>query len=152
MRQLRRPDRPRKERGSITPLIIGFGISLILLTAVVFDASQVWIYQRGLHALADGASLEAANALDADSVYSGDGIGDSIRLDEQAAHDRVQAYIAQVQPERANCLNVDVTDDGEQVTVSCDGTAKLPIISSALGAVGDVGVQSQATAETFTSN
>jgi Putative Flp pilus-assembly TadE/G-like len=136
------------ERGSIAPLIIGFGVSLILLTVVVFDASQVWIYQRGLHSIADGASLEAANALDAESVYGGGGIGDSLELDEAEANARVDAYTANMD---VSC-DAAVSGDGHQVTVACDGVATLPILSSWLGAMGEVGVESQATAETFTSD
>lgn len=139
--------RSAAERGSITPLIIGFGVTLILMTVVVFDASQVWIYQRGLHAIADGASLEAANALDADAVYSGGISGDRIELDEQEANVLVDQYTAGMDLE----CEAAVSADGHQVTVVCDGVAELPIISSWLGATGDVGVQSQATAETFAS-
>ena len=50
------PSRPRDERGSMTPLIIGFTVVVALVVAVVVDASAAYLRRQGLNATADAAA------------------------------------------------------------------------------------------------
>jgi Flp pilus assembly protein TadG len=135
----RRPD----ERGQLLPLIIGFGIIIMLLCAVVFDAAQVFTYRRGLSAIADGAALAATNGIDKAAIYSG-GIADRVELSEQLAQEEVDRYTAGYQS--LNCLS----DVGTaEVTVSCTGSVRLPIVNAISGGQGRITINVQATAETF---
>src|SRR5690606_13185683 len=83
----------RDERGQMLPMIIGFGIIVILLCAVVFDASQAFVYRRGLHAIADGAALAATNGIDKSAIYEG-GLGDKVILSRELAQQEVDRYLA----------------------------------------------------------
>lgn len=53
--------RRRGERGSVTPMIIGFAGFLLVLIAVVIDASAAYLQRQGLNTLADGAALHGAD-------------------------------------------------------------------------------------------
>ena len=53
--------RPRDDRGSITPLIVGFALIVALLVAVVVDASAAYLRRQGLaRAIVDALELRAA--------------------------------------------------------------------------------------------
>ena len=54
--------RPRDERGSVTPLVIGFAVVLALGIALVTDATAAYLHRSGLSTLADGAALSGADA------------------------------------------------------------------------------------------
>lgn len=60
----------RDEAGSITPMIIGFAAVLLVLVAVVVDASAAYLQRQGLTTLADGAALQGAD-LGSVGVYAG---------------------------------------------------------------------------------
>lgn len=138
--------RTADERGQMTVLIIGFGVVIILLMVVVFDASQVFIYRRGLAAIADGAALAATNGIDDEAIYTGGVIGNKVVLSEELARAEVQAYMRNVADDSINC---DVTGiNAAEVTVDCEGTAHLPIVNAISGA-GDLTVYAEASAETF---
>lgn len=79
----------RDESGSITPMIIGFAAILLVLVAVVVDASAAYLQRQGLDTLADGAALQGAD-LGSVGVYA-DGIPDE-RLLQSAP--KVHAAVA----------------------------------------------------------
>ena len=56
-----RAETRRSERGSVTPMIIGFAAFLLVLIAVVIDASAAYLQRQGLTTLADGAALQGAD-------------------------------------------------------------------------------------------
>lgn len=153
---LKRIRRGGRERGTISPLIIAFGTTIIMLLVVVTDAAQLWVYQRGLHSLADGASLEAANALDKTSIYE-NGVDDEIELSQALAQQSVNDYVAiaasddAASSEGVQCTAA-VNVAGTQVTVTCNGNAKLPIIGFVTNGRTEVPVESDATAQTFATN
>lgn len=137
----RRPD----ERGQMTPLIIGFGVILILLMVVVFDASQVFIYRRGLAAIADGAALAATNGIDDEAIYTG-GVEDKVVLSQELAQVEVNNYMAHVADASITCVVAGI--DVSEATVNCQGTAHLPIVNTISGQ-GALTVYATASAETF---
>ncbi|GAB3401571.1 hypothetical protein GCM10027569_06790 [Flindersiella endophytica] len=137
-------------------MIIAFGTTIIMLLVVVTDAAQLWVYQRGLHSLADGASLEAANALDKTKIYQS-GVGNEIELSQELAQQSVNDYISIAKSDNAassegiQCAAA-VNGAGTQVTVTCNGNAKLPIIGFVTNGRTEVPVESDATAQTFATN
>jgi Flp pilus assembly protein TadG len=140
--------RDTSERGSITPLVIGFGTVILLLIVVVIDASKAFLYQRALHAVADGAALAATNGIDTSAIYEGGIVDNRVILSRALAQEKVSEYMAGVQGmPGATCVVSDV--QANQVTVDCAGTVKLPIASAALGGIGSVDVNAQASADTF---
>ncbi len=50
------------ERGSVTPLLLGFALLLLVGIAMVVDSSAVYIQRQGLGNVADGAAIQGADA------------------------------------------------------------------------------------------
>ena len=59
----------RRERGSITPLVVGLAVVVALLVAAVVDASAAYLQRQGLDAVADAAALAATDGIEGDQVY-----------------------------------------------------------------------------------
>jgi uncharacterized membrane protein len=152
---LKRIRRSGRERGTISPLIIAFGATIIMLLVVVTDAAQLWVYQRGLHSLADGASLEAANAIDKSAIYTG-GVDETIELSQELAQQAVNEYVSiAASGDAASSEGVQCTAaviGTTQVRVTCNGNAKLPIVGYVTNGRSEVPVESNATAQTFRSD
>jgi uncharacterized membrane protein len=85
-------DEPRNERGSITPLIIGFALLVGVLVAVVVDASAAYLRRQGLNSVADAAALAATDGLQGDRVYT-HGLDDLAEIDAAAARRYVEEYL-----------------------------------------------------------
>lgn len=83
----------RDERGSVTPLIIGFAVVVAMLVAVVVDASAAFLRRQGLNAAADAAALAATDGLQGESVYT-HGLGERVRIDPAAARHHVAVHLA----------------------------------------------------------
>jgi uncharacterized membrane protein len=83
----------RDERGTVTVLIIGLAVVLLMMTAVVTDASAAYLQSQGLDTLADGAALTGADAgASGDETYAG-GLGPDLRLDAGLARAAVLTYL-----------------------------------------------------------
>lgn len=80
------------ERGSITPLIIGFAVVIAMLVAVVVDSSAAFLRRQDLDSVADAAALAATDGVQGDAVYTR-GLGDTAQIDAAAARHYVAAYI-----------------------------------------------------------
>ena len=85
--------RPGDERGSVTPLIIGFAVVVALLVAVVVDASAAHLRRQGLNSAADAAALAATDGIQGEEVYTR-GLGRRAEIDPAAARRHVAAYFA----------------------------------------------------------
>jgi hypothetical protein len=83
----------RDERGSITPLVIGFAFLVAVLVAVVVDASAAYLRRQGLNSVADAAALAATDGLQGDAVYT-HGLGERAEIDAAAARRYVEDYLA----------------------------------------------------------
>jgi hypothetical protein len=81
------------ERGSVTPLIIGFTVVIALLVAVVVDASAAYLRRQGLNSAADAAALAATDGIQGEQVYT-HGLGKRADIDPQSARRYVDAYFA----------------------------------------------------------
>lgn len=74
------------ERGQTTPLIVGLAVVVMMLIAVVVDASAAYLQRQGLASVADGAALAGADAgsRNEPDLYA-DGLADRPRLDQRRA-------------------------------------------------------------------
>jgi len=82
----------RDQRGSITPLIIGFALVVAVLVAVVVDASAAYLRRQGLNSVADAAALAATDGLQGDAVYTR-GLGDRAEIDPATARRYIEEYL-----------------------------------------------------------
>jgi uncharacterized membrane protein len=123
--------RARRQRGAISPMIIGFALILGLLVTVVVAASRVFLFQRELSAMADGAALSAADGIDTGAIYAGNG---QVRLDQGAATNLANTYLsgsgaASRFPGLATRVAV-VAPTRVQVRLSA--TCSIPLVSSVI--------------------
>ena len=122
-----RPD--RDERGSITPLVVGFAVVLALGIALVTDATAAYLHRSGLSTLADGAALSGADAgATGRSTYTEGVPTTELRVDEAAARAGVAAYLRQTRAlEEYPGLRWDVRVDPVTSSVHVRLTAPLDL-------------------------
>jgi hypothetical protein len=122
-----RADRPRGDRGSVTPLVIGFALILATLMGVVVDASSAYLRRQSLDALADAAALSATDGLQGDRVYT-QGLRRLARIDPRAAEGYVEDYLARSGAHRKYPgLRVRVTTRDNVVIVRVRAPLRLPL-------------------------
>ena len=119
----------RDQRGQSTVLIIGFAAVLLLLVAVVVDATAAYLKRQDLDTLADGAALAGADAgAQGRDVYAG-GVGaEPLQLTVGVARSGVHAYLASVDAYRTNPgLRVSVSIRDDRVVVRLSAPVDLPL-------------------------
>jgi len=123
----------RTERGSITPLIIGFAVVLAMLVAVVVDASAAFLRRQELESIADAAALAATDGIEGDAVYT-HGLGRRGRIDSSAARVHVAEYFRTSGADlRFPGLSYDVTTSTNTVVIRVSATMDLPLHQPGLG-------------------
>lgn len=138
----------RSERGTMIPMYVVFlGIILAMLT-VVIDSTQVFIYQRRLHSVADGASLAGADGIDDASIYEDGLTGNEVKLLESAVDAKIAAYMAAANQAGMTCQRSGFT--GTEITVTCNGNVELPIANWVVANREGVPVTASASARAFT--
>lgn len=131
----------KDERGSVTPLIIGFALIIATLVAVVTDASAAYLRRQNLNTLADSAALAATDGLQGEAVYT-HGLGERGDIDPVAADRYVHDYLARSGAQRAyRGLRVMVTTHNDIVTVRLRAPLDLPLH------VPGIGLQTNVTGE-----
>jgi hypothetical protein len=127
------------ERGSVTPLIIGLAAVLVLLVAVVVDASAAFLRRQQLDSLADAAALAATDGVQGEAVYT-HGLGRRAAIDPDAARRYVADYLA-ASGARAHFpgLVCEVRTTADTVVVRLSAPMQLPLH------VGDVGTTTTVT-------
>ncbi|WP_340540435.1 pilus assembly protein TadG-related protein [Nocardioides sp. GXZ039] len=117
------------ERGSISPLIVGFAVILLLGVAMVVDVSQAFLQRQSLATLAEGAALRAADlAAEGEEVYSGGFGTDPLQLTPGRARAAVRGYLADVGAYSEHPgLRYSVTVSGDRVEVSITARVELPL-------------------------
>ncbi len=119
----------RRERGSVTPLIVGFATVILMLIAVVVDASAAYLERQSLASLAEGAALQGADlGAEGREVYT-QGLGEGpLQVTPAVARAAVAAYLARVGAYREHPgLDYVVTVDGARVTVRLTTRVELPL-------------------------
>ena len=114
------------ERGSTTPLIVGFFVLLAVMVAVVTDASAAYLQRSGLDSVADGAALAATQGVG--GLYE-HGLDDGTApFDEPSARSRVADYLARVAArERFPGLEHAIEVRGDRVVVHVRAPLDLPL-------------------------
>lgn len=84
----------RDECGTTIPLLIGLAVFLVLLVAVVTDATSAFVHRQGLDSLADGAALQGADVGSAAAAaYLGADDAARLRQTESEARRAVDTYL-----------------------------------------------------------
>jgi hypothetical protein len=123
----------RDERGSITPLVVGFALLVAVLVAVVVDASAAYLRRQGLNSVADAAALAATDGLQGDGVYT-HGLGERAEIDAVAARRHVEDYLrASGATGRYPGLVYSVTATRDTVVVRLSAPLRLPLRVPGIG-------------------
>lgn len=121
--------RARGDDGQLLLLILVYSVIAGLLVTVVVNLSKAYLYRRSLVAAVDGAALTAANQPDLDRVYSG--AGPVLPLSEAGARSAVRQYVrdADLAGRFDGFQVVDVSTDGQTVTVSLRAVVRMPFVN-----------------------
>jgi hypothetical protein len=136
--------RRESERGQASVLIIGFAGVIVMVIAVVVDASAAYLQRQGLDSLADGAALHGADlGATGAEVYGGGVPAHTLGLTDGQARAAVAAYLQQTGAHaRYPGLTYAVRVDGERVLVRLTAPLDLPLTvpgghdSAVVGATG----------------
>jgi Putative Flp pilus-assembly TadE/G-like len=111
-------------------MVIGFAVVLLMMAAVLTDASAAYLRRQSLDTLADGAALTAADAgASGDEAY-GAGLDADLHLDAELARAAVFGYLHRVGAfTRYPGLTASVVVDPsrQRVTVAVRAPLDLPL-------------------------
>jgi uncharacterized membrane protein len=143
-----RPRRRWDDRGTVTLLIIGLAIVLLMMTAVVTDASAAYLQRQGLDTVADGAALTAADAgASGDEAY-GSGLDADLHLDADIARAAVVSYLHDVGAYTRYpglTARVSVDSSAQRVVVEVHAPIHLPLHVPGSPEEAGIGATSAAT-------
>jgi hypothetical protein len=114
----------RSDEGSVLLFVLGLAGLLLVLVAVVVDASVVFLAKRSAASAADGAAVSAAQALDLETLHTS-GLGEQVPLDPGLASERVAAYEDLVRREQPG-LRLSVRLEGRTAVVIATRPIALP--------------------------
>ena len=114
------------DEGQLLLLVLVYTVIAGLLVTVVVNLSKAYLYRRSLVAAADGAAIAAANVPDLPRVYT-EGEGAAV-LPLAPSRAVVEQYAADARlGQRFDGFEVvDVTTDGERVTVTMRAESECP--------------------------
>ena len=117
-----------EEDGQLLLLVLCYTVIAALLITVVVNVSKAYLYRRSLVAAADGAAIAAANVPDLPQVYAG---GDAAALPLAPTRAVVEQYAADAQlGQRFDGFEVvDVSTDGQTVTVTMRAEVRMPFLN-----------------------
>jgi uncharacterized membrane protein len=118
----------REDDGQLLLLVLCYAVIAALLITVVVNLSKAYLYRRSLVAAADGAAIAAANVPDLPRVYTE---GEAAVLPLAPTRAVVEQYAADAQlGQRFDGFEVvDVTTDGETVTVTMRAEVRMPFLN-----------------------
>ena len=130
-------DRP--EQGQISLLILGFTIIALMLIVGGVDVTAVQLARTRLLDAADGAALDASDALDNGSAY-GSGLRAAVPITDGSVRQSATEYLA-VQPRPHGISSWVLADgtgspDGQTSVIRLRGTVDIPVAASVLAAFG----------------
>ena len=138
-----------QERGQISLLILGFTVIALMLILGAVDVTVVQLSRARLLDAADGAALDASDALDAGSAFGG--LGSAIAISDASVRESAAQYLA-ISPRPHGISSWVLLDgtgspDGQTAVVVLRGAVDIPIAASVLAAFGrsvDITVESRA--------
>lgn len=96
------------EQGSVTVLVVGLTLALMMVAGLVYDGGRILAARRQAHDLADNAARAAAQAVDFDALRSGARV-ELQPLDAQVAAEDYLATTGHTGEVRVTTDTVDVT-------------------------------------------
>lgn len=140
------------ERGQTAPLIIAFAAIVLVLVAVVVDASAAYLERQRLDSLADGAALYGADfGAQGSDAYDGGLASGDLEISRAEAERAVHAYLRDVGAHTAHPgLGASVRIVGDRVVVELTTAIDLPLhvpgapIRSTVRSVGSAVVDPEA--------
>jgi len=125
------------ERGQISLLILGFTIVALMLIIGGVDVTAVQLARARLLDAADGAALDASDALDNGSAY-GRGLNATVPITDASVRQSATEYLA-VEARPHGISSWVLTDgtgspDGHTALIRLRGTVDIPIAASVLAA------------------
>jgi hypothetical protein len=136
--RLLRGVRRRPEAGQVSLLILGFAVIAALLIGGTVAVTSAQVSRMRLLDAADGAALDAADALDA-AAYSA-GLGSAVTVSDATVRESAQRYLSsRPLPTGVSSwhLGPDTgSPDGETAVVEVVGEARLPMGHRMLTALG----------------
>jgi hypothetical protein len=141
------------ERGQISLLILGFTIIALMLIIGAVDVTAVQLARARLFDAADGAALDASDALDNGSAYKA-GLSLAIPITDRSVRQSATEYLA-VEPRPHGISSWVLAEgtgspDGQTAVIRLRGTVDIPIAASVLSAFGGsvtITVESHARSE-----
>jgi hypothetical protein len=129
----------RHEDGQITLLIIGFTIIALMLIIGGVDVTAVQLARARLFDAADGAALDASDALDDGSAYRA-GLDKTVPITDGSVRQSATEYLA-AQPRPHGISSWVLTGqtgspDGQTAVIVLRGTVDIPIAAAVLSAFG----------------
>jgi hypothetical protein len=157
MNARRRRGGPRDDEGQVTLLLIGYAVLVLAVILTAASATAVHLTRHRLMGVADGAALDAADALDRHRFYvevggAGPGPDQVVALSAESVHSSVTGYLAALPP--AGGLDAVAvgdptgTPDGFTAEVTLVTVAQLPVLPALLGDRARVTVRVTARART----
>ncbi|MDC5697254.1 pilus assembly protein TadG-related protein [Intrasporangium calvum] len=136
---LSRGARAATEDGQIAVLILGLFLIVLVFILGAIDVTAAQLARMRLIDTADAAALDAADALDPDSVYGG-GVGGPLALTDRSVREAAEAHLART-PIPSGITEWALagptgTSDGETAEVTVRGHATLPMAGWILDSFG----------------
>jgi uncharacterized membrane protein len=112
--------RTSDDEGTVSLLIVFFALIIAALITVIVDASTVFLAERQLQSLADGAAAAAAQQADLGAIYQGSAT-DTLPLSQEGVTAAVSSYLAEPAHRPHECHGSEQVDaaqtDGNTVTL-----------------------------------
>ena len=122
----------------MTLLVTGCMAIAVLLVLGTVVATSAQLARVRLLDVADGAALDAADALDARAYR--DGLDDAVAISGETVWDSAEGYLAvRERPERITWWSIEPgtgTPDGETAVVVVSGRVSLPVVGPLVEAIG----------------
>lgn len=128
-----------REDGQISLLMIGLVAICLTIVMGVVGATSVQLSRIHVLDAADAAALDASDALALERAYA-EGVGTGVPLTDGSVLAAATAHLAERElPTRLSGWQIAPgtgTPDGRTAVVVVRGTARIPVVSSVLGAFG----------------
>ncbi len=128
----------RVEEGSISLYLLGLAVIAMVLVAGTVAVTSAHLARMRLLDVADGAALDAANALDASAYQRG--VGDVVPLSTASVRERAAAYVGALERPPGvqdwRLTSGTGSPDGRTAVVALTGEARLPMVGGVLRGLG----------------
>lgn len=118
---------PRGDRGSVTPLIVGFFLLALYIVAGAVAAGDAFDDQRAVQSVCDGAAVAAANAVDLTSGRRQDALMPAGALALADVQQAVDAYLHRDGGGDPMAATAQLSDDAATVYVRCRQDARVAL-------------------------